>query len=366
MPQESFRIAIVAPAFFEVPPNGYGGIEVVVAQLADGLVDRGHDVTLIGAGRDLTRARFLPTFADPQGDRLGHPMPELIHAARASEILDGLRIDIVHDHTVAGPLLAHARPAPPVVTAHGPVGGDWGDYLTAIGSRVSLVAISAAQRRMAPELPWCATVHHAVNPDEFPYCEDKDDYLVFLGRMSPDKGVHLAIDVSRAAGRRIVIAGKCHEPAEKRYFAEHVRPRLGPDTEWVGEVGGDEKMDLLARATCLLFPIRWDEPFGMVMLESMACGTPVVAMRRGAVPEVVVDGVTGFVCDEPDEMVAAVQEIKRIEPGACRRHVVENFRPEVMVAGYERAFSELLAVGSVTQRLPTARQRSVGLKLTGS
>jgi glycosyltransferase involved in cell wall biosynthesis len=352
MPQERLRIAIVAPAYFEVPPQGYGGIEVVLAQLADGLVDRGHDVTLIGAGRDLTRARFLPTYDKPQSERLGDPMPELIHAARVSEILEGLRPDIVHDHTTAGLLAAtgrDARDVSTVVTAHGPVRGDWGDYLRALGSRINLVAISAAQRRMAPELPWCATVHNAVDPAEFPYREEKDDFLFFLGRMSPDKGAHLAIDVSRAAGRSIVIAGKCREPAERQYFAEHVRPRLGPDAEWIGEVGAEEKKDLLSRATCLIFPIRWDEPFGVVMLEAMACGTPVVATRRGAVPEVVVDGTTGLVRDDPEEMAAAIRDVKRIEPSECRRHVVENFRPEVMVAGYERVFGEILAGSGAMQ-----------------
>jgi len=351
MPQESLRIAIVAPSFFEVPPNGYGGIEVVVAQLADGLADRGHDITLVGAGRDLTHARFVPTYGDPQGDRIGDPMPELIHAARVTEILDDLDPDIVHDHTMAGPLLASARGVPTVITAHGPVRGDWGDYLTAVGHRMSLVAISAAQRRMAPDLPWRATVHNAVDPDRFPYREEKDDYVLFLGRMSPDKAAHLAIDVARAAGRRIVLAGKCHESGEQRYFAEHVEPRLGADTEWMGEVGGEEKLDLLAGAECLLFPIQWDEPFGVVMLEAMACGTPVIASRRGAVPEVVVDGKTGYVRDVSEEMVVALRDVKRIQPADCRRHVAENFRPEVMVAGYERAFVDILHGADPTQAI---------------
>jgi glycosyltransferase involved in cell wall biosynthesis len=342
MQHAPMRVAVIAPSYFEVPPEGYGGIELMLGQLADGLVARGHEVTLLGAGRDRTDANFVRTFREPQADQLGDPLPEVMHAARVGQALEGMELDIVHDHTLAGPLMAASRSAPTVVTAHGPVRSEWGDYLRAIAHWVSLIAISDSQRQLAPDLPWLATVHNALDPDELPYQEQKDDYVLWLGRMSPEKAPQVAIDVSRAAGRRILVAGKCQEPAEEKFFAENVEPRLGPGAEWIGEVGGDEKRQLVAKAQCLVFPVQWDEPFGMVMVEAMGSGTPVVALRRGAVPEVVVDGLTGFVRDEPDELVDALRAIDRIRPADCRRHVVENFSPARMVDGYERAFADLL------------------------
>ncbi len=336
------RIAIVAPSFFEVPPKGYGGIEFMLAQLTDGLVERGHDVTLLGVGRDGTDADFVATYREAQSHRLGEPLPEILHTAWVARALEGMNVDIVHDHTFAGPLMASSRLAPTVVTTHGPMGTEWGEYIRAISAWVSLVAISDAQRRHAPDLPWRATVHNAVDANDLMYANKKDDYVLLLGRICAEKAPQLAIDVSRAAGRRILVAGKCTEPAEHEFFAEHIQPRLGSDVEWLGEIGGDEKRELLAKAQALVFPIQWDEPFGLVMIEAMGSGTPVVALRRGSVPELVVDGVTGFVRDEPDELADALREIDRLDPADCRRHVVENFSPERMVEGYERAFVDLV------------------------
>jgi glycosyltransferase involved in cell wall biosynthesis len=340
--ESPLRIAIVAPSFFEIPPEGYGGIELMLAQLTDGLVARGHDVTLLGAGRDLTEADFIATYRQAQSHRLGDPLPEIMHSALVGSALEAVDVDIVHDHTLAGPLMAPSRRAPTVVTAHGPMGTEWGEYVRAISAWVSLIAISDSQQRLAPELPWRATVHNAVDADDLVYADIKDDYVLFLGRMNDEKAPHLAIDASRAAGRRILVAGKCSELAEREFFAEHVEPRLGPDVEWLGEVSGDDKRQLLAKAQALVFPIQWDEPFGLVMIEAMGSGTPVVALRRGSVPELVIDGVTGFIRDEPDGLADALREIDRIDPADCRRHVVENFSPEHMVQGYERAFADIV------------------------
>jgi glycosyltransferase involved in cell wall biosynthesis len=238
--------------------------------------------------------------------------------------------------------MAPGRRAPTVVTAHGPMGTEWGEYLRAISAWVGLVAISDSQRRLSPDLPWRATVHNAVDPDDLMYADQKGDYVLFLGRMCAEKAPQLAIDASRTAGRRLLLAGKCAEPAEEEFFAEHIQRRLGPDVEWIGEIGGDEKRELLANAQALLFPIQWDEPFGIVVIEAMGSGTPVVALGRGAVPELVVDGVTGFVRDEPAELADALREVGRLDPADCRRHVVENFTPERMVEGYERVFTEII------------------------
>ena len=340
MSDRSLRIAVVAPPFFEIPPQGYGGIEAVVALLVDGLVRRGHDVTLLAAGPPGTTARTIATFDEPQAARLGRPEPELLHAARVAGHLQDLDPDVVHDHSAVGPAFARDRPYPTVVTSHGPATGDWGEYLAAAGDDLHLVAISDAQVRLAPDLPWRRVVHNAIDVESVPFVEQKDDYVVWLGRLSPDKAAHLAIDVARKSGKRIVLAGKCSEPDERAYFEDQVRPRLGPDVEYVDELSAEEKYELLGRALAFVFPLQWEEPFGMVLIEAMACGTPVLALARGAVPEVVVDGVTGFVRNDPEELVAAMERVGDIDPAACRTHVEDNFSPERMVGAYEEVYRD--------------------------
>jgi len=241
-----------------------------------------------------------------------------------------------------GPALARETQFPRVVTSHGPADGDWGDYLAAAGPELRLVAISKAQTRLAPDLPWRAVVHNALDATAVPCHQDKEDYVVWLGRLSPDKAAHLAIDVAREAGRRIVVAGKCSEPDEKDYFEKEVRPRLAADAKYVEELDAAGKYDLLGRAAAFVFPLQWEEPFGMVLVEAMACGTPVLSLRRGAVPEVVVDGETGYVREEAGQLVAALRELDSIDPAACRRHVEENFSPERMVTGYEQVYRDCI------------------------
>jgi glycosyltransferase involved in cell wall biosynthesis len=342
-PHAPMSIAMVAPPWFSVPPRGYGGVENVCADLVNGLVERGHTVTLIGAGASGTPARFVATYDDPPSSRLGEPLPEVLHAAAAARALADLDADLVHDHTLAGPLLARGREVPTVVTMHGPVAGEAGEYYRQLGASIDLVAISAAQRRAAPDLPWVGTVHNALDVETFPFRADKDDVLLFLGRLHPDKAVHLAIDAARAAGLPIVVAGKCTEPVELEYLRTHVQPRLGPDVTLLGPVDATEKRALLARAAGLLFPIVWDEPFGLVMIEAMACGTPVVALRRGSVPEVVVDGVTGMVCDTPDQLPDAIHAARGLDALACREHVRDVFDVATMVQRYEAVYRERIA-----------------------
>lgn len=352
------RVAVVAPPWFELPPAGYGGIESVVADLVDQLVGRGHRVELIGAGRHRTRAaHFHATYDLPPSERLGTPVPEVTHAARAAAVLRAVTVDLVHDHTLAGPLLALDRRVPTVATMHGPVVGELGEYYAALGSAVGLVAISESQRRLNPTLNWVGTVHNAVDVSSFPFRSSKDEYLLWLGRFSPDKAPDLAIDAARAVGRPIVLAGKCTEPAERAYFARRIAPRLGPGVRYVGEADARRKRTLLCRARALLFPVQWDEPFGMVMIEAMACGTPVVALRRGSVPEVVAHGVTGIVTDRPGELPAAVRAAVRLNPVACRRRAHEHFDLPVMAAGYERVYRRVLAdrAGTGARRPPARR-----------
>jgi glycosyltransferase involved in cell wall biosynthesis len=340
-----FRVAMTLPPWFDVPPLAYGGIEGLAADLADALIARGHEVVLIGAGVNGTRARFLRTYERAPSERLGESIPEVLQAAWANRYLDDLDIDIVHDHSLAGPLTARGRAAPTVLTAHGPCSGEMAAYYHHLRSDVHLVALSEAQRRLASDLNWVGTVPNAIRVTDFPFRARKEDYVLFIGRFSPDKGAHLAIDAARRAGRPIVLAGKLQEPPEHDYFDAEIRPRLGADAEFVGEVDMRAKQQLYAAAYCLLFPIQWEEPFGLVMIEAMACGTPVVALRRGSVPEVVRDGVTGFVRDGPAELPAAIEAAGDLTPEACRRHVARDFDVSVMAAGYEQVYDLLAGDG---------------------
>ena len=333
------RIGMIAPPWFRVPPAGYGGIEAIVAGLVDGLVARGHHVTLVGAGAPGTTAqRYVASYPEPPSSRLGEPVPEVLHAAAAAEALGAAELDVVHDHTLAGPLLARGRGVPTVVTAHGPVTGEPGDYLTRLGATVDVVAISAAQRRLRPEVNWLATVHNGIDVASYPLGAGDGGYLLFLGRFSPDKGAHVAIEVARRTGRRLLLAGKLNEPPERAYFDAAVAPRLGGLVEYVGEADAATKRELLGSASALLFPVLWEEPFGLVMVEAMACGTPVVALRRGSVPEVVAHGETGIVVDTPEELVAAVGAVETLDRRRCRARAARCFDVSRMVAGYEAAY----------------------------
>jgi glycosyltransferase involved in cell wall biosynthesis len=339
------HIAMIAPPYFDVPPSAYGGIETVVADLIDALVGRGHKVTLIGVGRHTTRAqRFITTYEVGTGDRLGEIMPEMVHAAKVAGILDTLDADVIHDHTTAGPLMARGRLTPTVVTAHGPVQGDPGEYYRALGESVQLVAISDTQRRTAPDLPWTATVHNAIRAETFPFRAQKEDYALFLGRFHPDKAPHLAIDAARAVGLPIVLAGKCSEPIERAYFHREIEPRTGKDVTIFGIADSVAKRRLLSRAACMIFPIVWEEPFGLVMIEAMVCGTPVVALRRGAVPELIADGQTGIIVDDVEQLPDAIVQARQLDPRVCRKHVEARFTVEVMAEGYEAVYRRSLAM----------------------
>ncbi|MFD3681801.1 glycosyltransferase family 4 protein [Streptomyces sp. NPDC058613] len=336
-------IVMVSTPWFELPPAAYGGIESMCADLVDGLVELGHRVTVIGVGANGTKGEFIATEPTAQGaERLGRSGPEVLHAARVGRVLRTLRPDIVHDHSTAGPLQAGQRPVPTVMTAHGPVSGEIGDYYRALGGSVHLVAISRAQQEQAPDLPWAGQVHNAVRTLDYPFREHKGEGVLFLGRIAADKGVHLAIDAAREAGMTITIAGKCNDPAEEPYFEKEVLPRLGEDAQWVGEVDQRAKRELLAQSRCLVFPICWEEPFGMVMIEAMACGTPVVALRRGSVPEIVEHGVSGYICDHPDQLADAIRSVGRLSARDCRRRALDRFDTSRMAAAYESLYHRLV------------------------
>ncbi|SEG13596.1 Glycosyltransferase involved in cell wall bisynthesis [Thermomonospora echinospora] len=335
------RIAMVAPPWYEIPPPGYGGTEAVVAKLIDGLHARGHEVMLVAAGRNGTAAEFGQTYPEPQHPRFGQVEVEVAHAVAAAEYIEEFGPDVVHDHTLVGPLTAPARRAPTIVTAHLAPLGEAARCYRFIGRTAGLMSVSRAQQRVASGIRWAGVAHNAVDPALFPYRDVKDGYVVFLGRMCADKGVHVAITAARAAGYPIKMAGRCTRPEETEYFERRIRPLLGPDAEYLGELDTRSKYALLAGARCLLFPIQWEEPFGVVLIEAMACGTPVVALRRAAVPEVVEPGVTGLVCDTEAELPDAIRAVERIDPWECRRRVGERFDVATMTGAYENAYRRL-------------------------
>jgi glycosyltransferase involved in cell wall biosynthesis len=341
----SMRIAMVAPPWLEVPPQGYGGIEAVCADLADGLVARGHEVHLFGSGENRTSANFLRTYEDPPTELIGASEPEVVHAAQVAATLEEIEVDLVHDHSLAGLLLARGRSVPTVATVHGPVTGGYGTYLRLLGATVHLVAISQAQRRPAPDLNWAATVYNAIPVHEYPFRPDKEDFALFLGRMSPTKGAHIAIDVARKAGVRLMVAAKLSEPPEHEYFAAEVEPRLGDGVEWLGEADAESKRELLAAARCLLFPLQWEEPFGLVMVEALACGTPVVAADLPALREILADQAELVPPGDADALADALLRVLD-DPGgeparAARRARAAGFTwdacARATLAAYDRA-----------------------------
>jgi glycosyltransferase involved in cell wall biosynthesis len=303
------------------------------------LAARGHDVTLFGAGtRTGTAARFVGTVPELQHERLGQGLPELVHVARTNRLIADGDFDVVHDHTVCGPVFAPQRSTPTVATIHGSPTGELGDYLKAVDRTVGLVAISHAQRQLGAGLPWAATVHNGLGPFGPTKQAAATGPVLWLARFSADKGPDLAIKVCREAGLPLVLAGKCKEAIEQKYLDEVVRPMLGPDVELIVNADGERAIELLLDARCLLLPIRWEEPFGMVMIEAMATGTPVVALNRGSVPEVVRHGETGFVFDDPTELPAALHEVSRLDPAKCAEHVRTSFSADAMAARYERVY----------------------------
>lgn len=342
------RILQVAPPWFAVPPTGYGGIEWVVSSLADGLVEAGHDVTLLATGGSRTKANLEVVFPEPPSLHIGDPWYEATHALAAYTRRD--RFDLIHDHSgVIGPTMAASLSDGPRVvhTLHGPWTSANQHLYRAISDRVHLVAISEDQASRAPaDVTITDVVHNGVELAHHPYRSDKEDFLLYVGRATADKGPELAIEVAKRVGLPLIMAIKIAEPPEIQYHETVIAPALaGADVEIRCGVGHDEKVDLMGRARAVLVPIRWDEPFGLVMAESMACGTPVVAYRRGAAAEIVDDGVTGFLIEpgDLDGFVAATGSVDRIDPAACRKRVHEDFTADCMVTRYNRLYERLVA-----------------------
>jgi glycosyltransferase involved in cell wall biosynthesis len=347
------RVAVLAPPWFPVPPTGYGGIEWVVWLLAEGLAEEGHQVTLFATGDSRTKARLEYVYEEAPSDEIGQSFFELRHVfncySRQHEF------DLINDHTgLLGAGLGGALRTPVAHTVHGPLDGVPGhlyEQLSAFAPDVGLISISMNQRKPKPDLHWIANCPNALDFDLYPFAPHRGDYLFFLGRMSADKGAHRAVRTAIEAGLPLKLAGKLREPAEKAYFDEYVRPHLTSRIEYVGEVSHGEKVELLQHARATLFPIEWEEPFGLVMIESMACGTPVIASRWGAVPEVVAPGVSGVIVDHWGDARAALEQADAISPESCRAYAEEHFTPARMVRDYLAAFEKLLSGHAPSRRL---------------
>src|SRR6266513_3435783 len=334
------RIAILSPVWFAVPPSGYGGIEWIVSLLADGLVDAGHDVTLFASGDSHTKTHLSFVFEQAPSEQIGKTMPDLRHALACFD--QAAEFDVVNDHS--GPLaiaLGGLVETPVLHTVHGPLDGDPGLVYEGLGHLapgVGLISISLNQRTPMAGLNWAGNCPNALDLQLYPCKPHPGDYLLFLGRMSPDKGAHRAIWAARETGLPLKLAGKMQDLKEQRYFHELVEPHLVEGIEYLGEVSHGEKVELLQNARVTLFPIEWEEPFGLVMIESMACGTPVIATRWGAVPEVIEHGVSGIIVEDYRIMVAALEEADGLDPMECRRYAEQHYAPERMVADYLRAY----------------------------
>jgi glycosyltransferase involved in cell wall biosynthesis len=285
---------------------------------------------------------------------MGENILELNYVASAREHFAtvgrrGERYDVVHDHSLAGPMLTNPFGAATVTTAHSPLTGEFAPiYRAMVAEGAHVVCVSHAQRATAPDLAVDGVIPHGLELSEYPFGtgegDEQGEYLLFLGRFTEEKGAHLAIDAARAVGRRLLLAARKPNSYDRSYFEAEVQPRLaaaGDSAVWVGEADYERKIQLLRGASALLVPIGWNEPFGMVLLEAMASGTPVVAFRRGSVPELVRDGETGFVCDTFDEFVAGVEQVGKIDRANCRRHVEEHFAATTMTEGYLRLFAAL-------------------------
>jgi len=338
------RVALLAPVWFPVPPSGYGGIEWIVWLLADGLVDAGHEVTLFATGESRTKAALDYVYERAPSEQIGQSGPDARHVLHCYARQDDF--DLINDHSgiVAAAAAGGLRTAF-VHTVHGPLDGVHGQLyaqLASLAPQVGLISISMNQRRPQPNLNWIANCPNALDFDHYPFAPHRGDYLVFLGRMSPDKGAHRAVRTAIETGLPLRLAGKMREPFEQQYFDEFVRPHLSGRIEYLGEVSHGEKVELLQNARVTLFPIEWEEPFGLVMIESMACGTPVVASRSGAVPEVVEPGRSGVIVADWADAPEAIEEADAISPEECRAYAKERFARERLVRDYVAAYEAAL------------------------
>ena len=339
------RIAQVSPLYESVPPLLYGGTERVVSHLVEELVQQGHEVTLFASGDSRTAANLVPIckralrLDTSCQDSLAHHIVMLDEVYRRAADFDIIHFHIDYLHF---PISSRMR-IPNITTLHGRLDLPELPAVYRQFADVPVISISDAQRRPIPKANWLSTVYHGLPENLFSLQEKPDGYLAFLGRVSPEKGLDRAIEVAIQVGMPLKIAAKV-DKVDKEYFEQKIKPMLDhPLIEYIGEIGEKEKQGFLGGARALLFMIDWPEPFGLVMIESMACGTPVIALRRGSVPEVLRHGVTGFVVDSPEEAAEAVACIDRIPRAGCRHEFERRFTASRMASDYVDVYSQVQA-----------------------
>jgi glycosyltransferase involved in cell wall biosynthesis len=338
------RVGMLAPPWVTVPPERYGGTEAVIDVLSRGLLAAGHEVVLFTTADSGCPVPKQWTYAVPPLP-MGSVLPEIHHVQAGYDAL--LDCDVIHDHTIAGPVWAATlseRP-PVLVTQHGEFSPEVCAVLAHLQHAVTVNAISHSQAAMARGVGVQAVVHHGLETGRFPVGAGEGGFAMYIGRCTPEKGLDTAIAIARGAGVPLVVVAKMREVVEQRYFTETIEPLLGDDITFLGEVPPPERNRLLAQACALINPISWPEPFGLVMAESLACGTPVIAYPAGAAPEIVDDGVTGFLCKSSEEAAQALRDVGQLDRDACRAAVQERFSAERMVADYVALYRLVIASG---------------------
>lgn len=339
------KIAMISTPYLPVPPKGYGGTELIVGLLTDQLVKRGHDVVLYATGDSHTtaalKARYQRSVWPPKSIYM-NPVKEIDHVSWAIREAEEWGAEVIHIHCALGIALQSYTKIPMVYTIHHP----WDEESCSYYQRyqnVHYVAISDYQRQRHGRLMKLRTIHHGLDLSRYTFQANKEGYLAFLGRIAAVKGVHLAIEAARRAGMRLIIAGDI-QPIHRDYFEREVEPRIdGEQIEYIGEADHEMKVDLLKAANALLFPIQWDEPFGLVMIESMACGTPVVAFPGGSVPEIVKNGVSGYIVNSVAEMAAKIAELNTLTPVIIRDYCQRYFSHDRMADEYEAVYQQAAA-----------------------
>jgi glycosyltransferase involved in cell wall biosynthesis len=355
------RIAQIAPLYESVPPKLYGGTERIVAYLVEELARRGHQVTLFAAGDSTVNVPLWPGV--PKSLRLSglDHLGAAFHLPMLSDVYDqAARFDIIHSHVdcLSFPLARFAS-VPTVSSMHGrldvkellPIYRHYKDQ--------PVISISHDQRRPLPEMSWVGTVYHALPRNLLKFRSEPGDYLAFLGRLSPEKRPDLAIEIARRSGIPLKIAAKI-DRSDREYFDTVIRPLLStPGVEFIGEINEAQKQEFLGRALALLFPVDWPEPFGLVMIEALACGTPVIARPCGSVPEVLRHGISGFIESSIDELVDAVRKVRDIPRRTCRDEFERRFTAEVMADNYEQVYYQLADMRRITQGAAVRPKRAI-------